>query len=222
MLDVQKIRYVTSHYPQLQGLRLAPLGAVFIFSAVWRAGWLSSSPGATPRGAARCFLVLLAVALVASFPIQAWYQRRFGVVRLNSVENGTLALGTFAVMLIGLLWVEERIQSPVPLAGCLVAAALASIGAGARWLRPQYVVIAAACLIVRWLRPSDGPGGEILADLVVGIGLLVAGIGDHVVLTRALRASWRPDGVGPPPSHSGIHSGGRLRGLVAGPTRSGP
>jgi hypothetical protein len=44
MRDIQTVRYVTTHYPRLQGLRLAPLGVPFLLSAAWRAGWLAWWP----------------------------------------------------------------------------------------------------------------------------------------------------------------------------------
>ena len=39
-MDADRLRYVTQRYPQLQGLRLLLLAALFLLSAAWRAGWV--------------------------------------------------------------------------------------------------------------------------------------------------------------------------------------
>lgn len=188
MVHVRSVRYVTENYAQLQGLRLVPLGLVFLISAAWRIGWLRRWPGATGPGATYWFVAMTALALLASFPIRSWYHRRFGVVRPRPFENGAITLITFTLLLLALVWVEEQLSSPLPLARIFFIGTLVYIGTAQRGMRPHYLVIATACVIVAVWRPLDLPlvEREILTDLLSGLALLVAGIGDHLVVIRAL------------------------------------
>lgn len=76
MQDLQRVRYVTKNYRELQGLRLAPLG---LFLLLWGTirwlgapTWLTDSP--VP------FLLALIVGLFSNKIMESYYQSRFGYV----------------------------------------------------------------------------------------------------------------------------------------------
>src|SRR5438874_484019 len=74
-MTAHQVRSVTRHYEQLQGLRLVPLAVVFVMSGFWRMG-RAGLPG--DHRAAVWLFVAVAASLVTSWPIRAWYSRRFG------------------------------------------------------------------------------------------------------------------------------------------------
>src|SRR2546426_8784852 len=78
LMEPGELRYVTQHYLQLQGLRLLPVGAVFLMSAMWRAVGPHSTDGAI--SARLWFYGGLVAAVMGSFVIRAWYRKRFGFV----------------------------------------------------------------------------------------------------------------------------------------------
>jgi hypothetical protein len=196
-MDMQTLRYVTGHYERLQGLRLVPLGVVFLISAAWRVRWLAWWPHTAGEGAAQWFVALMAVAIVASFPIRSWYRRRFGIVRPRPFQAGALPLIAFTGVLVLLVWTEESLHLDVPLARWFLVAGLVLIGVAFRRVRAHYLVIAAACVFVPWwLGNVDMPlsDREAWLDVMVGMALLLAGLGDHLVLIRALGPSLESHG----------------------------
>ncbi len=56
-------------------------------------------------------------------------------------------------------------------------------------IRKHYLLIAAACLVFACIQSFNVPRetGKTLLSLLIGGGLIVAGIGDHIVLRRTLR-----------------------------------
>ena len=66
MDHLQRLRYVTERYEQLQGLRLVPLGIPFLLSSAWRSGHLTWVPWTTGIGAGRWFVMLMASAVSCS------------------------------------------------------------------------------------------------------------------------------------------------------------
>ena len=194
MRDIQTVRYVTTHYPRLQGLRLVPLGVPFLLSAAWRAGWLAWWPGARGRGATLWFLALLACAVVVSFPIRAWYERQFGAVRARRRDSGVLPLLAF-VGLVGLAaWAQLRVTPPLLLPLLTVGVILVLIGLRDREIRPHYIGVGVACGLSA-CAPALGvplPARAILFDLLVGLGVMVAGLGDHRALASVLTPPAQP------------------------------
>src|SRR5262249_19510507 len=77
-MDDSRLKYVTERYPQLQGLVLMPLSVLFLASAAYRAGWFSLPGDDGPHVAARWFFGGLGLAVVASYPITAWYRTLLG------------------------------------------------------------------------------------------------------------------------------------------------
>jgi hypothetical protein len=62
-------------------------------------------------------------------------------------------------------------------------------------LRRHYLVIAVACLVFAFAPLMRVPPAarNVALDLLIGMGLIVAGVGDHMALQRVLQS---PEGVG--------------------------
>ena len=194
MPDLRTIQFVTQHYAHLQGLRLVPLGVPFLVSAGWRAGWLRWVAPEQGRGATVWFVAMLAVAIAASFVIRGWYTRRYGVVRLRLTENGALSLLTFAACWAVVIWCQMRVVPPVSLPVLYVAAVVGHIGTTRVRGGAHYLAVSAACVAYAALQPLGVgvPVRDVLLDVLIGAGLIVAGLGDHRVLRDALAP---PDGA---------------------------
>jgi hypothetical protein len=192
MVNARHVLYVTEHYAHLQGLRLVPLGVCFLCSGAWRAGLMEWVPGIAGRGARAWFVASLAVALGLSLVIRARY-RRHGAVRPRATTTGAVTLSVCFVsfVIVGTLppnaW---QISAPA----LLLAFALAYLGVVADGLRRHYLVIALACLVFACAPLMRVPlaARNVALDLLIGMGLIAAGVGDHVALQRVLHA---PEGV---------------------------
>src|SRR5690242_19310167 len=91
-----RIRFVTAHYYQLQGLRLMPLGVYLLALGASTLGWLSWLPGDPARTSARWLGAIFGLALTAAVAATAWYRRRYGgLAPLSRVRrNGWILLAT--------------------------------------------------------------------------------------------------------------------------------
>jgi hypothetical protein len=192
MLDLRRTVYVTEHYAQLQGLRLVPLALCFLGSAAWRAGLLAWLPGIAGGGARAWFLTSLTLALIASFPIGAHYRRRLGVASSRASRLGAVPLTTCVVYFVILTALPPNAWH-VSIPMLFAALALAYVGLANGGVRRHYLGIAVACLAfaIALLIGMPGTAREVILDVLIGLGLLVAGVGDHVVLQRVLQAPER-------------------------------
>jgi hypothetical protein len=184
--DPTTVRYVTAHYAQLQGLRLVPLGVVFLGMAAWRDGL--ALPFVDPAWAPRIAALALIAALLAGLAIGAGYRRRFGAVQPLNAFAGAPALMAAVVIALALGAVQDLIPWGVSLPLAFVGAVLAYTGLVHNGLRKHYLWVAVPCLLLANARTFGIPVDtlSVMLDLLIGGGLLVAGIGDHMVLRRVL------------------------------------
>jgi hypothetical protein len=189
MSDPARVRYLTEHYAQLQGLRLVPLGLVFIGVAVWHGGGLRWLPGSAQGGIHSWFVVAFAAAIVAAYVIGARYRRRFGSIRLRPFAGGPWHLGVLVALGLGLA-LQDTFRWPLSLPLLVVGAALGYIGVVRQGLRRHYLWIAAACVLFSNISNFGLPvrTQQVMFDLLIAGGLIAAGIGDHLVLIKTLQA----------------------------------
>lgn len=186
MTDLRRLRYVTERFPHLQGLRFVPLGIPFLISALWRDGYLEWVPGTTGAGARLWFLALLALAVGCSFLAKAHYQRLFGDVTPAINVTTALAASVFA----GLLLVAVALQNDtvVSVPALVVALALGYVAVAGGQLRWHYIAVAGLVAVFAMLGLVGVPAQtrSVLFDLLIAIGFVVIGIGDHLLLRRTL------------------------------------
>jgi hypothetical protein len=192
MLDVSRMAYVTEHYAQLQGLRLVPLGIPFVASAFWRTGLLPWRFGDASHARAWFFLSF-AVALALSVLIGRLYRRWFGAMPPRASRSGAVTLATCFVGVVAFAW-RSPPPSPLFVPAVFVGLAFGRLGCVEHGLRRHYIGLAAACWLFA-ITPALGvppPARRVALDFLIGLGLIVAGLGDHAVLQRLL---YTPEGV---------------------------
>jgi len=188
-MDPDRLQYVTRRYPHLQGLRLLPLAALFLLSALWRAGWMHLPGDDRPLVAARWFVAGLAIAVGASYPLRAWYSARFGTLSQRVSDSPLATMVTFIASLPLAIAIQGEARLTVLLPVALLAAVLAGVGIGHYPLRRHYLG-AAAVLFVLALLPDLGVPADVLSvlfDAAIGVALVVVGVGDHRLLTATLQ-----------------------------------
>lgn len=187
-MSTNRVRYVTARYPQLQGARLIPLSLVFLASAWWRAGGLHLPGDRLPYGAPAWFCAGLGGAVVVSYPIRRWYSRSLGLVGQHATRSAVIPIFGTCVLVACAVWLQALLPWRLSLPAIAVAAVLLLTGLGSHGLRSHYVA-AAGVLVVFSALPWFGVGVSTLDatfDAVIGLVLLIAGVGDHLLLTRTL------------------------------------
>jgi len=181
MNDLHRVHYVTEHYAHLQGLRLLPLSLPFLLAAIER---MAGRPF-VPAGA---WALLVVLVVAAPFHIGRYYARRFGQVQPPRWRTGLFTLIASTVAFLWFEWLQETASPPVSLPLLFVALVLARLGLVAGRLRVHYLWIASAVAVFAVL-PRAGVPADVRAlagDLLIGVGLAVAAIGDDRVLRRVL------------------------------------
>jgi len=183
-----RIRFVTAHYDQLQGLRLIPLGVYLLALAASGLGWLSWLPGDPSRAPGRWLGAVFCGALAAAVAATAWYRRRYGA--RTPLSRGrrnawiVLAVGIFLLA----AQFDQYANGPVALAPLSVAAALVLTVRADGWIRAHFLIAAAPWFAAAWIPMlhDDGTSRLVSYALAGGIALIVCGVGDHRVLSRTL------------------------------------
>jgi hypothetical protein len=184
-----RLRYVTSRYPQLQGARLIPLSFVFLMSACWRVGGLRLPGDHLPYGAPAWFFGGLAAAIVVSYPIRHWYLRSLGTVGQHAGRSAAIPIFGTCFLVVCAVWLQAALEWRLSLAPVTVGAVLLATGLASGGLRSHYVVAGALFFASSVLAPLEVPMWlrEAARDAVVGLTLLITGVGDHRLLTETLR-----------------------------------
>ena len=187
--DIARLRYVTSRYPQLQGLRLVPLSIVFLASAAWRVGLLSLPWDNQPLVPELWVLAALVVAILVSFVLRFWYTRRIGSVGQYGSRSAALPLLATAVVAGVALWLQVSLNWHLSLPALTVAMTLLAVGAAHCEFRRHYIA-AALVLFAFSVFPLGGWGSNALSvalDGAIGLSMLIAALGDHLLVVRTLR-----------------------------------
>lgn len=191
MTDPARIKYLVERYPRLQGLRLVPLGILFLFVALWRDGQLRWLPGADGDGPYRWFMGGLAVAIASSYGIAAFYRHRYGMVTTRPFAGGGPQMMAIATLIFASLVLQDIYRWRVSVPLIVVGAVLGYVGVADGRRRQHYLWIAGACVALA----NIGDFGvlartqHVMRDLLIAGSLLVAGIGDHLLLRRLMEPS---------------------------------
>ena len=193
----RRLRFVTSHYAQLQGLRLLPLAFPFLVSAAWRNGQLAWVPGTQRHGSTYWFFLLLSIAVVFARILSRYYEERFGYVRPTGRLKAVLGtVGFLVVFLVAVSW-QQTFHTPFSLPAIVIACAIGYLGVAGGEPRPHYLALAAMWCVFASL-PSFGVAfavRDVLLDQLTAVGFIVIGIGDHLMLRRTLQPVPHADAV---------------------------
>ena len=189
MDERRRLQYVARFYPHLQGLRLIPMGVLFWVMAAWSAGFFRRVPGISRgHGPENWFAMLFGLALATAMLFGIYYRRRFGVVRAAHRVRGPLTLLGFVLAFSLAVWFQDALHTTVSLPLIVIAIAVWYGGVLGGLLRQHYLVVSVGLLVVAML----GTFGvsvymrEVVCDAVAGLGLMVVGVGDHLLILRTL------------------------------------
>jgi hypothetical protein len=182
-----RIRFITAHYDQLQGLRLIPLGIYLLALSASGLGWLWWLPGEPARASRQWLGVLFGLALVAAVCATIWYRRRYGARAPLSRHRRNawlvLAVGVFLLA----AQFDQYADAPIALAPFSVAVALVLTVRADGWVRAHFLIAAAPWLLAAWIPPLHHHGTRLVSyALAGGVALIVCGVGDHRLLSRNL------------------------------------
>lgn len=198
MKNINEIRFVSTNYFNLQGLRMVPMGVLAILVGLW-------ANGAKYPVTFNEYLVLLielVVLITISFGIDRYYLHSFGRVK-NTPESKrfeviySMIFGAFVLVA---FWLDVTYKLPLSLIGLVFGLGLLADYIRITWLVKGrylfYYPIGAVLSIVISLLPLLGfPGwwhtvglkGQIFGiDLFVGLFVIFAGIWGHIYLVRTL------------------------------------
>lgn len=194
MERLNQIRQFTQHYPELQGLRMAPLGLFFLVSAVQRLGifpWLGE------QGDLTITLPLLILAFALWFWIGRYYERTFGKVEPLRKGSRSAIVGILVpLVLVGVIILENVLYRnnaapPFSFIGLTVGAAYLYMGlVSQRWYYTVTGVILLAASFLPWImgvglgNPTFGSLGTVYQFLWGGL-ILLNGLLDHFRVVRA-------------------------------------
>jgi hypothetical protein len=197
--DLARIRYVTTHYGGLQGLRLVPLGVVLLLATPLYAGWHFAQSG--PLLA--LWLLPLVVGVGLQWLVGAYYTRTFGRVHpIHRTTRGWRASPLYWLVLLAALVLADHIRSPrlMLVVFCLLGMASAGLllhRGGSLRLRVHWVVLTTLVaavnvplvILLPLLRSDPWTDYTLFALWVASASLclIVGGLLDHRVLLRALR-----------------------------------
>jgi hypothetical protein len=188
MTDLDLLRRITRDLWYWQGLRFAPMAIVGFIAAATFAPWW---PEWVPEEGA--LIAGLIVALVMYRAADRYYARTMGRVAPDlSLTKGRSAVKWFAVYpaMGAALLIDGLASPPLLVSGAVWAGALVlywwSTGRG----REHYLVLAALTALLTFLPVADpalaGKGAFPVFYAWFGLVYLIAGVLDHVALTRAL------------------------------------
>jgi len=188
MHRLQRLRYVTARYEQLQGLRLVPLSIPFLLSSAWREGFFAWVPGTDGTGVRVWFVALFLFAIGLSVAAKGYYQRRFGDVQPAAPIRAPIAACAFTALLLVAVSLQGVLQSQLSIPSVILALGVACLGAAGGVFRAHYLAVAAAVGVFALSGAMGVPVHirDVLWDRVIGVSFLVIGIGDHLLLRRTL------------------------------------
>jgi hypothetical protein len=127
---------------------------------------------------------------------RTYYHRRFGEVRPAASIQASAAVFVFITVFV----LAESLQidpATVPVPAIIVALGLGYVGLAGGRARPHYLTMAALVALFTMLGPLGVPRHtrDVLFDQLVGIGFIVIGAGDHLLLRDTLVPVTRADAV---------------------------
>jgi hypothetical protein len=194
MQEIKRMETITQSFNLLQGLRVVPFGLFIVVEAAatswlpWYAVWRPLSSGAA---------LLLAAAL--SLLAHLYYRRNFGEVRPLRPQSPALQVGLILfglVLMVTAGSLDRHYNMPVSLFGLAITVFLAGALFGQYGRLRLHHLILVLLMAGMSLLPLTGlvasaelfGPDSVYGSLVLGLGILLIGLWDHLSLTRALPA----------------------------------
>jgi hypothetical protein len=198
MLTLKQARFIAANFPNLQGLKVLPLGVCLLVVSLWA----NAQPNAVRDWRLVGPVLAVAVAFGLQWILERYYARRFGLVERTPVQRRReWVLGAFgALFAFVAFYLDATLRRPVSLLGLIYAAVLlaeyARLRAQANGPFLNLYLLAALLLLVLSLLPLVGAPDWWQAfglhnDLVAmtalfGVLTIVLGVAGHLFLVRAL------------------------------------
>ena len=203
MEDVERVRYVTRNFEQLQGLRYAPYGLAMVLFGFMSFLWFAPSSGFFDVRLVDdlVFAGLLVVAMVLHHQVSVYYGRRFGHVRRRSWGEKTRLTFVFWIV-IAAVFVLSFFRDWFGQIGLslLAGAAVAAFVLGDLWverhrLTAYWAFLAVLAVGVCFLPVFGVFEGRAFPLVAVSLGgiLLLGSLLDHLLLVRTLKPMPRED-----------------------------
>lgn len=122
MVPLERVDFLTRHYPQLKGLRLVPLGLALLVIAAAAPNW--PVPNSRADVATSWIGIAIPIAIGAAAWLNATYAARFGDVTPLPRRGRTLALAVAVILFLALAQFDRITVSPVLLSAGWIALCL--------------------------------------------------------------------------------------------------
>jgi hypothetical protein len=198
MKDIKEIRFVTTNYYNLQGLRMIPLGLLLIYVGFW-ANSIKYPVALTDLG---ILILVMALMILIAFAIDRYYKNKFGAVKRTpesmKLETQVSTAGAFLALVA--FWLDVSFKLPLSLIGIVAGLGLLADYLRITWLVKGrfliYYPIGAIVIMLISLLPSFGLPGwwhaiGVHAQMFVivfalGLFTVIAGVWGHIFLVRTL------------------------------------
>lgn len=186
LTDPERIRFVASAFPVLQGLKQVPIGLFSLMVFVGHAGLWPWYESWQPISG----LLFLSLAIAMERGLSVYYGRAYGRVEHpdDHGRRGLVILGVLA--LVGAFFLDVVVSPPVSVVGLVVAVWLWGAWLEARRFRAHYAATAALLTVVSLFPLAGVTTPEQHFDVVLpaafGLAMVVNGLVDHLLLRRLL------------------------------------
>ncbi|MGB3635453.1 MAG: hypothetical protein WA982_15530 [Rubrobacteraceae bacterium] len=193
---LERVRYVTENYEQLQGLKNAPVGLMVLFSGALMLfpSSLRSFSSLIGGNLYLLYVVLIAMVLLY-FAMGSYYERRFGWVQTFSMERQQIVAAIILIIVLVVVGSANlAFQPPIHMIWLAWGVALTVVYWRERRFRAHYVVIGILVCGVSFLPllgiSQTGSTAYETGGLMAFLGILyvVGGILDHFLLVRTMKS----------------------------------
>ena len=195
MQNLQQVRYVTSNYHYLQGLRLVPFALFAIAQGALGGDWLDTPDwlhGWIP------FAIGLALAFLGYRMIGTYYDRTFGHVERapGAGARDNRALAIFFLIYIASAVIDASVRPRVSISELVLACGILAYWWPRRRFATHYlmgalIVIAVSLLPLLGITPTMQIFRSGVEMVTIGMVALFIGLLDHLLLVNTLR--WRKE-----------------------------
>ncbi len=196
--DLDRIRFVTRHFGDLQGLSgLVPMGMMFLTQALAWPLFFIRAPGAVRIALVSSFWVAaMAGTFHLTFRTRAYYQS-LGEVQVRRWENLWKALWGLVPGVLVVLYLLVTGSLSLPRTQCALLGSVLLIdwlAMECRWSQSYHLLLGGLLIALAVLGPGVYPAAEQqVAYAVIGASWILAGLLDHRLLVRTLGQLPPPD-----------------------------